>query len=398
MLYESARHESLASTAWSDDAAADAIARIAEDAVARFDPDALWPTHPMDEPKDADPYCMLYFGAAGVIYALRRLCATGAPIATRSFEPTVATLLERNRVRTRTWDEDVPSLLFGDVGILLLQWQVAPSGAIADAIFGAVERNLRNPTLEQLWGSPGTLPAAIHMFERTGERRWSDLLTRGVTILWEQMEHDPESGSWLWTQDLYGRTVRYLGGGHGFAGNVFPALRGAHMLPADLVAAYAQRTEHTLRATVLRDAGLANWPDRLPLPGENPATTRVQDCHGAPGILCRLPTHMVPALDDLLLEAGELVWRAGPLVKGAGLCHGTAGNGYAFLKLYRRSGDARWLERARAFAMHAIGQCDRAAAAYGQRRYSLWTGDPGVALFAQSCRLADDAFPTLDVF
>ena len=398
MLYESARHESLASTAWSDDAAADAIARIAEDAVARFDPDALWPTHPMDEPKDADPYCMLYFGAAGVIYALRRLSAAGAPIATRSFEPTVATLLERNRVRTRTWDEDVPSLLFGDVGILLLQWQVAPSGAIADAIFGAVERNLRNPTLEQLWGSPGTLPAAIHMFERTGERRWSDLLTRGVTILWEQMEHDPESGSWLWTQALYGRTVRYLGGGHGFAGNVFPALRGAHMLPADLVAAYAQRTEHTLRATVLRDAGLANWPDRLPLPGENPATTRVQDCHGAPGILCRLPTHMVPALDDLLLEAGELAWRAGPLVKGAGLCHGTAGNGYAFLKLYRRSGDARWLERARAFAMHAIGQCDRAAAAYGQRRYSLWTGDPGVALFAQSCRLADDAFPTLDVF
>ena len=398
MLYEPARHESLTSTAWSDDAAADAIARIAGDAVARFDPDALWPMHPMDERKDADPYCMLYFGAAGVIYALRRLSAAGAPSATRSFEPTVATLLERNRARTRTWDEDVPSLLFGDVGILLLQWQLAPSGAIADAIFGAVERNLRNPTLEQLWGSPGTLPAAIHMFERTGERRWSDLLTRGVTILWEQMEHVPEAGAWLWTQDLYGRTVRYLGGGHGFAGNVFPALRGAHMLPADLVAGYVQRTEQTLRATVLRDAGLANWPDRLPMPGESPATTRVQDCHGAPGIICRLPTHVVPALDDVLLEAGELVWRAGPLVKGAGLCHGTAGNGYAFLKLYRRSGDARWLERARAFAMHAIGQCDRAAAAYGQRRYSLWTGDPGVALFVQSCRLADDAFPTLDVF
>jgi hypothetical protein len=163
MLYEFARHENLTSTAWSDDAAADAIARIADDAVARFDPDALWPTHPLDEPKDADPYCMLYFGAAGVIHALRRLSAAGVPIATHAFEPTVATLLERNRVRTRTLDADVPSLLFGDVGILLLQWQATPSGAIADAVFGAVERNLRNPTLEQLWGSPGTLPAAIHM-------------------------------------------------------------------------------------------------------------------------------------------------------------------------------------------------------------------------------------------
>jgi len=160
----------------------------------------------------------------------------------------------------------------------------------------------------------------------------------------------------------------------------------------------AAGTPFTLRATALRDAGLANWPDRLPLPEEGPATTRVQDCHGAPGIVCRLPNHAVPALDDLLLEAGELVWQAGPLVKGAGLCHGTAGNGYTFLKLYRRSGDTRWLDRVRAFAMHALEQCDRAAATYGQRRYSLWTGDPGVALFVQGCRLADDAYPTLDVF
>ena len=149
MLYDRARHEALTATPWSDDAAAAGIARIAEDAACRFDPDALWPTHPMDEPKDADPYCMLYFGAAGVIYALRRLSAAGAPFTPRAFEPTVAALLERN---------------------------------------------LCNPTVEQPWGSPGTLPAAIHMFEWTGERRWSDLLTRGVTILWEQMQRVPEAG------------------------------------------------------------------------------------------------------------------------------------------------------------------------------------------------------------
>jgi hypothetical protein len=58
-LFDPARHEGLTSTGWSDAAAADAILRIAEDAVARFDPDALWPTHPMDEPGDADPCCML---------------------------------------------------------------------------------------------------------------------------------------------------------------------------------------------------------------------------------------------------------------------------------------------------------------------------------------------------
>ena len=90
MLYDPARHEALTTTPWSDGAAADAIALIAEDAVARFDPDALWPTHPMDEPEDADPLCMVYFGAAGVVYALHRLSAAGTPFTPRAFEPTVA--------------------------------------------------------------------------------------------------------------------------------------------------------------------------------------------------------------------------------------------------------------------------------------------------------------------
>jgi hypothetical protein len=49
----------------------------------------------------------------------------------------------------------------------------------------------------------------------------------------------------------------------------------------------------------------------------------------------------------LLLKGGELTWRAGPLAKGSNLCHGTGGNGYAFLKLFRRTGmSAGWLGRA----------------------------------------------------
>jgi len=87
--------------------------------------------------------------------------------------------------------------------------------------------------------------------------------------------------------------------------------------------------------------------------------------------------------EDLLLAGAELVWRAGAhgAEKGAGICHGTAGNGYAFLKMYARTGDKRWLERARAFAMHALRQSDQARAALGRRRYSLWTGDLGLAVY-----------------
>ena len=63
-----------------------------------------------------------------------------------------------------------------------------------------------------------------------------------------------------------------------------------------------------------------------------------------------------PELGALLGEAGRFTWAAGPRTKGAGLCHGTGGNGYAFLKLYQRTNDPIWLDRARQFAMTAIVQ------------------------------------------
>ena len=92
------------------------------------------------------------------------------------------------------------------------------------------------------------------------------------------------------------------------------------------------------------------------------------------------------ALHEELAEAGgELAWRAGPLQKGANLCHGTAGNGYAFLALLERTGDELWLTRARAFALHAAGQVERSRSEYGRGRYMLWTGDLGTALYLADC-------------
>src|SRR4029078_6234873 len=79
--------------------------------------------------------------------------------------------------------------------------------------------------------------------------------------------------------------------------------------------------------------------------------------------------------EDLALGGGELTWHAGPLRKGAGLCHGTAGNGYALLVLFDLTGDEEWLARARVFAMHALAQVDEARAQHGRGRYTLWTGD-----------------------
>ena len=112
---------------------------------------------------------------------------------------------------------------------------------------------------------------------------------------------------------------------------------------------------------------------------------------------------MVATLGDLLdlelaLAGGELTWRAGPLAKGPSLCHGTAGNAYAFLVLHHRTGDELWLDRAREFALHAIGQVEREREAVGRGRYSLFTGDIGVALFLRHLLDGEDRFPTMGPF
>jgi hypothetical protein len=61
------------------------------------------------------------------------------------------------------------------------------------------------------------------------------------------------------------------------------------------------------------------------------------------------------------------------------------------LKAFARTGDELWLERARRFAMHALEQVERMP-----RRYSLFTGGIGVALYTADCIDAHTQYPITD--
>ena len=410
MLFIADRHDALCGAPWSEAAACAAIERIAVATRAAFDPQTLWPVHPSDRDDQAAdlPMASLYMGAAGVIWALQRLEADGQADLGIDFGATIAGLLEHNRRFNDAAGIAASSYLLGDSGLLLLQWKRLRDPAAADALFDLAEANLHNPAREALWGSPGTLIAVLHMLddltEPAQQQRWQHLLQRGAAILLDQMHavrHSlhPQTEAWLWTQDMYGKQLDHLGAGHGFAGNVFPVLRGARWLDAALVERFEERAAHTLGTAAEREGNAANWQPLFDRAAAGyPPKPLMQDCHGAPGIICRLAGTRSAALRELLVAGGEAVWAAGPLVKPPGLCHGTDGNGYAFLKLHAMTGEVRWLERARAFAMHAIAQSDAAAASHGRHRFTLWTGDLGLALYVSSCLRADAAFPTLDVF
>jgi hypothetical protein len=403
-LFDADRHEALAGGGWDEGQARAAIARILADTEAAFTLEGLWPIHPMDLSPERPTDCLkpLYHGAAGVIWALTRLAETGGASLSRDYLAAALDLDRRQREDLARhpgvaayMGRDSAAYLIGETGTLLLQWKLAGDAAVVPRLAAAIEARIGDPR-GVVWGGAGAMLAVLHLHEATADPRWADLYRRHADALWELWAWDEQAGCHLWTQDLYGVVEPRLSALHGFAANAHALIRGADLLDAGRRAATLGRIRATLLATAVREDGLANW---LGAPKAAGQPWRVQHCIGAPGMvsaLAGLPPD--PELDALLVAGGELAWRAGPVAKLPGLCHGAPGVGYAFLKLYRRTGDERWLDRARRFAVHAVGQSERALEADGRRKYSLWTGDLGLAVFLWDCVRAGSEFPTLDVF
>ena len=369
MLWRADEHERLTERAWDADRAEAAVAAIVADAEAAA-VDAGWPGHPLDGADETPPVSSLYLGSAGMIWALHELetsIAAGAM---------AAEAIDRYRASPDfAPDAHPPSLWMGETGLLTVAARVGSPATDERRLRELVHENRDHATCELMWGSAGTMLAA----RACGlDDAWGE----SAELLWERWDTTTD----LWTQDLYGRVSQILGPAHGFAGNAH-ALRGYVSGEA-----LGRRVTRVLERTAIRGNGLVNWlPVAQPLPGRD--LIRVQWCHGAPGIIATLGDLMPP---ELALAGGELIWRAGPLRKGGGLCHGTAGNGFAFLKLLTLTSDERWLDRARRFAMHAIEQVHREHQRFGRGRYTLWTGDVGVALYLRACARADATFPTID--
>ena len=355
MLYEPTRFDALIDEPWVPARVEDAIAAIVADADAAFDPTALWPAHEWDAREKPLPLSGLYVGAAGVIWALDELQERGRAESSRDLAAAVVRAVELERA-TPDFSADEHyrpgALMSGETGALLVAFRLTADPALA-------------------------------MGERTGEPRWEEAARESATALRARRGDDG-----LWRQDDDYRGLTTL---HGVAGNTLALLR---FEPDDAV---ASESAAVLSRHAFREDGLANWPGAPRPQLARPRDGRIclQWCTGAPGVVAGAWEYLD---EDLLLAGAELIWRAGAHrdEKGHGLCHGTSGNGFAFLKAFARTGDERWLARARRFAMHALEQVRRLREERGRGRYSLWTGDAGAALFAADCVEARSGYPVLD--
>lgn len=403
MLYEVNRHEALSSSSWDAAKAHEYIERVTTDTELRFSREEYWPTHPLEEQPPGTKVHSMYMGTAGVIWGLDYLIRAGAINGRVDFGGIVPELIAatRSRLEARAAagvQHGYDGLLGASAGQLLVAARLEGLSTTADKIGAAVDANWDNPVREYMFGSPGTAMLSLALFNETGDEVWASRFRRDVSRLWETLEPCQGADCLIWEQHLQGQKATHMGAVHGFAGNVLPALRGLNLLPDAEQKKWLDCIARTLRATAIHDGELVNWPQSVGKHRLGRTALLVQHCHGAPGIVNCVADFPSSGIDDLLLAAGETIWRAGPVRKGCCICHGTAGNGYAFLKLFKRTGDEKWPERARRFAAHSIDQCEAAAQQFGQYRYSLWTGDIGLAIFLWGCINGDDRIPTQDIF
>ena len=77
------------------------------------------------------------------------------------------------------------SYLFGDVGMLMLEWKLTRSAALAERIHRALRANVGD-SRGLLWGAAGSMVAAVLMSELTGESRWQTLFVEHYDALWNR--------------------------------------------------------------------------------------------------------------------------------------------------------------------------------------------------------------------
>jgi Lanthionine synthetase C-like protein len=399
VLYTPETFEPLTDSPWDEERVRAAVRAIVADADDAFDPDALWPAVDGWDTGGGSarlPLTALYAGAAGVILGLETLGRRGHAASRLDLADASQRALEKWRAEPDSPEQlDPPvsthaSLFGGETGPLVVACLVGGSPHAADDdLLARARENVECETNELFAGSPGTMLAAKAMLDRTGEERWADVWRQSAEVLLARRDADG-----LWTYPPYGRG---LGASHGVGTNTNVLLQGGELLQRELHDALRNDTAAALARTAVVEDGFANWPmaaDEDSLVGFD-GQIRVQWDHGGAGVV----TSAADYLDEELLLAGaELVWHAGPLSmdKGPGICHGTAGNGYALLKTFGRTGDERWLDRARRFAVHALEQVERWRAGRGQGRYSLWTGDIGAAVYAADCLDARTTVPVVD--
>ncbi len=281
MLYQPERHLQLKPLDWNPERVKAWLSVFAQAALKSKAQTARWPIHPRDASDFGDQKLIprlttLYCGEAGVWLALARLAQAGYIQLPQPLAEIYSELLQAYTAAPET-GERVPSWFLGESSLLTASWLAQPDRQIEDQLEAVICANRQNPTREALWGAPGTMIGSLFLWEQSHKQRWADIYRQNVEAIWDSWHFDEPSQTWLWEQDMYGRQTRYLGAGHGWAGNLYPLWRGYDLLTAEQQQSLSERTISGLNQLIQVCPPGANWP-ALPGGGATHAVAMVPWC------------------------------------------------------------------------------------------------------------------------
>ncbi|OCT75991.1 lanC-like protein 2 [Xenopus laevis] len=170
---------------------------------------------------------------------------------------------------------------------------------------------------------------------------------------------------------------QYVGAAHGLAGIYYMLMQPLSKVDVETLSDLVKPCIDYVRHKKFRSG---NYPSSL----SNESDRLVHWCHGAPGVIhMLLQAHKVFKEDKYLkdaIECSDVIWQRGLLRKGYGICHGTSGNGYAFLSLYNHTQDKKYLYRACKFAEWCL-EYGKHGCRIPDRPYSLFEGMAGAIHF-----------------
>uniref|UniRef100_A0A3F2YVC9 LanC-like protein 3 homolog n=1 Tax=Anopheles culicifacies TaxID=139723 RepID=A0A3F2YVC9_9DIPT len=198
-------------------------------------------------------------------------------------------------------------------------------------------------------------------------------------------------------------TKTYLGAAHGICAILHALLESSWfnrdttgefcVSPTDL-----SDIKNTIDYVLALQNGDGNFPTR-----HDSNRMLVHWCHGCAGAIYLFAKAFLTFKEERYLQCcrrcADAIWRQGLLRKGPGICHGVAGNGYAFLLMYRLTGEKCYLYRAAKFAEFLDSTLFADQLLAPDRPYSLYEGLAGAVCFlVDLLDPSQSSFPFMDVF
>jgi len=201
---------------------------------------------------------------------------------------------------------------------------------------------------ELLYGRVGYLYSILFVKKHLGEETVNKSLVRDIISAVLQSGQELSKRSKVKSPLMYEwHDKAYLGAAHGLSGIMYMLLQVREHLTEDELNNLLKPSIDFLLSLQFSSG---NFPSSL----GNETDRLVHWCHGAPGAIHMFGLAYQVFDDSKYLksaeELGNVIWERGLLKKGYGICHGTAGNAYGFLMLYRLTRDKKHLYRALKFA------------------------------------------------